>query len=52
MANLGQSHCITVKHIFCYLKGIMDFGLCFKRCIKDVILAKVHFDKDLNHSWG
>ncbi len=44
MANLGQSHCIIVKHIFRYLKGIMDFGLCFKRCIKDVIMGKMHFD--------
>ncbi len=30
----------------------MDFGLCFKRNIKDVIMGKVHFDKGVNHSWG
>ncbi len=28
----------------------MDFGLCFKRNIKNVIMGKVHFDKDVNHS--
>lgn len=30
----------------------MHFGLCFKRNIKDAIMGKVHFDEDVNHSWG
>jgi hypothetical protein len=30
----------------------MEFGLCFKRCIKDVIMGKMHFNEDLNHSQG
>jgi len=30
----------------------MDFGLCLKRSIKDDIMGKVHFDKDVNHNWS
>jgi len=30
----------------------MDFGLRFIRTIEDVIISKVHFDKDVNYSWG
>jgi hypothetical protein len=37
-----------VKQNFHYLKAIVDFGLCFKRNIKDVIMDKVHFDEDDN----
>jgi hypothetical protein len=50
MANPKQSHWITMKQIFRYLKNIVDFGLCFKRNIKDAIMGKVHFDEDVNHS--
>lgn len=28
----------TMKSILHYLKGAMDFGLCFKRNIKDVVM--------------
>jgi hypothetical protein len=30
----------------------MDFWLCLKRSIKDDIMGKVHFDKDLNRNRG
>jgi hypothetical protein len=30
----------------------MDFGYCFKRNIKDVIMGKVHYDEDVNCNWG
>jgi hypothetical protein len=50
MVNLGQSHWIALKWIFHYLKGIMDFNLCLKIIIKDVIMGKVHYDEVVNHS--
>jgi hypothetical protein len=28
----------------------MDFGLCFKRNIKNVIMGNIHFDEDVNQS--
>jgi hypothetical protein len=28
----------------------MDFGLCFKRNIKNVIMGKMHFDENVNHN--
>jgi hypothetical protein len=28
----------------------MDFDLCLKRNIKDDIMGKVHFDKDVNYN--
>jgi hypothetical protein len=40
MANFGLSHWTIMKQIFHYLKGIVDFCLCFKRNIKDVIMGK------------
>jgi hypothetical protein len=30
----------------------MDFGLRFITSIEYVIMGKVHFDKDVNYSWG
>jgi hypothetical protein len=30
----------------------VDFGLCFKKNIKDAIMGKVHFDKDVDYSQG
>ncbi len=39
-----------MKRIFYYLKGIVDFGRCFRKNIKDAIMRKVHFDKDVNCS--
>ncbi len=39
-----------MKLIFCYLKGTMDFGWCFRKNIEDAIMGKVHFDKDVNGS--
>ncbi len=34
ITNCGQSHQIAMKWIFHYLKGIMDFGLCFRKNIE------------------
>jgi hypothetical protein len=42
MVNHGQSHWIVMKWIFHYLKGIMDFGLCFKKNIRMLLWAKYH----------
>jgi hypothetical protein len=28
----------------------MDFGLCFKKNIKNVIMGNAHFDEDVNQS--
>jgi hypothetical protein len=50
MANPKQSHWITMKRIFQYLKNTMDSCLCFKRNIKDVIMGKMHFDEYVNYS--
>jgi len=33
----------------CYLKCTLDFGLCFRKHIKDV-MGKVHSNEDVNHS--
>jgi hypothetical protein len=41
-----------MKHIFHYLKNTMDFGLCFRRNIKDDIMCKVHSNKDVDRSRG
>jgi hypothetical protein len=30
----------------------MDFGLCFISSIENAIMGKVHFDEDVNRSWG
>jgi len=49
MINLEQSHWIATKKNFHYFKGTMDFGMCFKKNIKDVIMGKVHSDKNVNH---
>ncbi len=52
IVNFRHSHWIFVKWIFCYLKSIMDFGLCFRINIKDAITCKVHFANDVNHNRG
>ncbi len=39
-----------MKLIFCYLKGTMYFGWCFRKNIEDAITSKVHFDEDVNCS--
>ncbi len=52
IANFRHSHWILVKQIFRHLKSVMDFGLCFRKNIKDVIIGKVHFDNDVNHNQG
>jgi hypothetical protein len=41
-----------MTQIFCYLKGTMDFGFCFKKTIKDIILGQVHFGGNVSHSQG
>lgn len=33
-----------MKQISCYLKGTIDFGLCFKGGIKDIIMNQMHFE--------
>jgi hypothetical protein len=43
---------IGMKHILCYLKNVVDFGLCFKENIKDVIMGKVHSNEDVNCTQG
>jgi hypothetical protein len=30
----------------------MDFGMCFKKNIKDAIIGNVHFDEDVNYNQG
>jgi hypothetical protein len=35
---------IVMKQISCYLKGTIDFGLCFKGGIEDTITSQVHFE--------
>ncbi len=40
MANFGQSHWIVRKQFFCYLKGIVDFGLCFKKKTRMLLWAQ------------
>jgi len=40
MVNHGQSHWIVMKWIFHYLKGIMDFGLCFKKNIRMLLWVR------------
>jgi len=50
MVNLGQSHWIVMKEFFSLSKR--HFGLYFKRIIKDVIMGKVHFNKNVNHNQG
>ncbi len=50
MVNHGQTHWIAMKMDLCYLKGTMDFGLCFRKNIKDVVMGKVHSNEDVNHS--
>jgi hypothetical protein len=52
MASLGQSHWIVVKRIFHHLKSTMDFGMCLKKNMKDVIMGKVHSNKDVDCSQG
>jgi hypothetical protein len=42
MVNHGQSHWIVVKWVFHYLKGIMDFVLCFRRNIRMLLWARYH----------
>jgi hypothetical protein len=43
---------ITMKRILHFLKGAMDFGLCFKKNIKDVVMDQTHFDGNINHGQG
>jgi hypothetical protein len=39
MANIEESHWIELKQIFHYLKGTLDFGQCFRKNIKYVIMG-------------
>jgi len=41
-----------MTQFFCYLKGTMNFGFCFRKNIKDVILGQVHFDGNVSHIQG
>ncbi len=48
MANPKQSHWIAMKKIFHYLKCTLNFGLGFKRNIKDLLWARCIMMKILN----
>ncbi len=49
---MAKTNWIGMKHILCYLKNIVDFGMCFKKNIKGAITGKVHSNENVNHTQG
>ncbi len=50
MTILKRISRIVMKQISCYLKGKIDFGLCFKGGIEDIIMSQMHFEQVVYHS--
>lgn len=42
VVNHEKNYSIAMKTILHNLKGAMNFGLCFKRNIKDVVMDQTH----------